>query len=253
MRHWQESRSFTGSSSFLVSSKHYYILECFFTSSIAGQGPGLRFPGLLKKCRHRQKSSRTFSWIEQQSIILDQSTMQSLFLDCCYGPSAPKESIVVIENLRDSIVVPKAMQVDQQEPQSPNHQIGPRQQNGNFSTPPRTLRKDLVCPGAPRRRTREESFQDEVYPAHSINSQAPLFPFEDFDSEDATLPRRLFDLEPKFAEPVLVEEFQNNNQPSTANVVMPDEEREPEQQEHSSEQDEEMRQQESHDSDQRAT
>ena len=97
-----------------------------------------------------------------------------------------------------------------------------------FSTPTRPRPYDLQCPGAPRKKPRDTTYQDEqIYPVSY--SSVPLFPFEDFERVDSmdstfTAPRaRLFDLEPKFTEPTLMEELH----PFPINIIKPDEEREP--------------------------
>jgi hypothetical protein len=144
--------------------------------------------------------------------------------------------VIDVEKLRE-LVDFEAMNIDQ--PLSPN--IPAPRQNNNFETPPRPHRSEPQCPDAPKRKSREEIYQDDpIYPISSV-AAVPLFPFEGFervDSEDTTIPvpRRLFDLEPKFIEPTLVEEFNN---PTGANVIVSDEEREPAEEE---KEDEDVRQ-----------
>lgn len=138
--------------------------------------------------------------------------------------------MVGLDNLRQ-YVGRDSMKIDQL--LSPNHHVTSpsqnKQNNKSFETPPRPHRSNPECPGAPRRRPRDEVFQeDQIYPAESNSANnMPLFPFEDFervDSMDSTIPapRRLFDLEPKFVEPVLVEEHMNSI--SGADLVLPDDE-----------------------------
>lgn len=177
------------------------------------------------------------------------SKMQSLFMDCCYP--VPQEQTISVENLREFVDYryDEAMNIDPPPPppgSPPRRRISPQQTDFYFESPPRAHRSDLKCPNAPRKQPRDAAHHgDQIYPATSVATSVPLFPFDGFDrvnSEDSTLPspRALFDLEPKFTEPSLVEEYKN--------LDRPDEEREPVEEDNC---DRDSRQ--SHESDQRSS
>jgi len=152
--------------------------------------------------------------------------MQSLLFDCCYPSGMPEGSnIHHMENLRE-FVRQDAARMDIDQPLSPKDLD---RREINHVTPPRSHRGALQCPDAPKKKPRDPNNQDgTIYPSNSFAS-VPLFPFEGFDrtdSMDSTItvsPRRLFDLEPKFNEPTLVDDLYICH----AHLIMSDEEREP--------------------------
>lgn len=150
--------------------------------------------------------------------------MQSLFFDCCY-PSGLAEgpNFHHIENMRELARIHHGDRRMMDPPPLSPKDLDARE--NKFGTPPRPRPSDPQCPGAPRKKPRDTTYQEEeVYPA--AYASVPLFPFEDFervDSMDSTFTVPPTRLEPKFTEPMLVEELHT----FPTNIIKPDEEREP--------------------------